>query len=113
MKKAREGDGIPAELLQILRDDAFKMLQSICQQIWKTQQGPQDWERSVFFQIPMKINAKECSHYCMIAFIPYASKVMLKILQVRLQQYMNQEFPDVQVGFRKGRGPRDQIFEIC
>ena len=92
--KASGGDGIPAELFQI-PDDAVKVLYSICQQIWKTQQWPQDWKRSVFTQIPKKGNAKECSNYCTFALISHASKVMLKIIQVRLQQYMNQEFPDV------------------
>ena len=110
--KASRGDGIPAELFQILKDDAVKVLQSICQQIWKTQQWPQDWKRSVFITIPKKRNAKECSNYCTIALISHASKVMLKILQVRLQQYVNQELPDVQAGFRKGRGTRDQIANI-
>ena len=104
--KASGGDGIPAELFQILKDDAVKMLNSICQQIWKTQQWPQDWKRSVFTPIPKKSNAKECSNYPTIAL---ASKVMLKILQARLQQYMNCELPDVQAGFRKGRGTRDQL----
>ena len=107
------GDGIPAELFQILKDDAVKVLHSICQQIWKTQQWPQDWKRSVFIPIPKKGNAKECSNYCTIALILHASKVMLKILQARLQQYMNRELPDVQAGFRKGRGTRDQIANIC
>ena len=97
---------------QILKDDAVKVLHSICQQIWKTQQWPQDWERSVFIPITKKGNAKECSNYCTIALISHASKVMLKILQARLQQYMNCELPDVQVGFRKGRGTRDQIANI-
>ena len=108
-KKSSRGDGIPVELFQILKDDAVKMLHSICQQIWKTQQWPQDWKRSVFIPIPKKDNAKECSNYCPIALISHASKVMLKILQARLQQYMNHELPDVQAGFRKGRGTRDQI----
>ena len=107
--KASGGDGIPAELFQILKDDAVKVLHSICQQIWKTQQWPWDWKRSVFIPIPKKGNAKECSNYCTIALISHASKVMLKILQARLQQYMNRELPDVQAGFRKGRGTRDQI----
>ena len=110
--KASGGDGIPVELLQVLKDDAVKVLHSICQQIWKTQQWPQDWKRAVFIPIPKKGNAKECSNYCTIAFISYASKVMLKILQVRLQQYVNHELPDAQVGFRKGRGTRDQIANI-
>ena len=102
-------DGIPVELFQILKDDAMKVLHSICQQIWKTQQWPQDWKRSVFIPITKKGNAKECSNYRTIALISRTSKVMLKILQARLQQYMNRELPDVQAGFRKGRGTRDQI----
>ena len=101
-----------AELFQILKDDAMKMLHSICQQIWKTQQWPQDWPRSVFIPIPKKGNAKECSIYCTIVLISHARKVMLKILQTRLQQYVNQELPDVPTGFRKGRGIRDQIANI-
>ena len=105
--------GIPVELFQILKDDAVKVLHSICQQIWKTQQRPQDWKRSVFIPIPNKGNAKECSNYCTIALISHASKVMLKILQASLQQYVNRELPDVQAGFRKGRGTRDQIANIC
>ena len=111
--KASGCDGIPVELFQILKDDAVKMLHSICQQIWKTQQWPQDWKRSVFTPIPKKVNAKECSNCHTIALISHASKVMLKILQARLQQYVNQEFPDVQAGFRKGLGTRDQIANIC
>ena len=110
--KASGGDGIPVELFQILRDDAVKVLHSIYQQIWKTQQWPQDWKWSVYTQIPKKSNAKECSNYRTIVLISHASKVMLKILQSRLQQYVNCEFPDVQVGFRKGRGTRDQIASI-
>ena len=110
--KASGGNGIPAELFQILKDDAVKVLHSICQQIWKTQQWPQDWKRSVFIRIPKKGNAKECSNYCTIALISHASKIMLKILQARLQQYVNCELPDVQDGFRKGRGTRDQIANI-
>ena len=110
--KASGGDGIPVEQFQILKDDAVKVLHSISQQIWKTQQWPQDWRRSVFISIPKKGNAKECSNYRTIALIPHASKVMLKILQARLQQYMNRELPDVQAGFRKGRGTRDQIANI-
>ena len=110
--KASGGDGIPIELFQILKDDAVKMLHSMCQQIWKTQQWPQDWKRSAFIPIPKKGNAEECSNYCTIALISHASKVMLKILQARLQQYMNREFPDVKAGFRKGRGTRDQIANI-
>ena len=100
------------ELFQILKDDALKVLRSICRQIWKTQQWPQDWKRSVFTPIPKKGNAKECSNYCTIALISHTSKIMLKILQARLQQYMNHELPDVQAGFRKGRGTRDQIANI-
>ena len=106
------GDGIPAELFQILKDDAVKLQYSICQQIWKTQQWPQAWKRSVFIPIPEKGNAKECSNYRTIALIAHAGKVMLKILQARLQQYVNRELPDVQAGFRKGRGTRDQIANI-
>ena len=109
MNKASEGDGIPVELFQILKDDAVKVLHSICQQIWKTKQWPQDWKRSVFMPIPRKANAKECSNYHTIALISHASKVMLKILQARFQQYVNHEIPDVQAGFRKGRGTRDQL----
>ena len=124
--KATGGDGIPVELFQILKDDAVKVLHSICQQIWKTQQWPQDWKRSVFIPIPKKGNAKECSNYRTIALISHASKVMLKILQARLQQYVNHpnwfihgsskyvnhELPDVQAGFRKDRRTRDQIADI-
>ena len=113
MNKASGGDGIPVELFQILKDDAMKVLYSICQHIWKTQQWPQDQKRSVFIPIPKKSNAKECSNYHTIALISHTSKVMLKILQARLQQYMNRELPDVQAGFRKGRGIRDQIANIC
>ena len=102
--KASGGDGIPVELFQSLKDDAVKVLHSICQQIWKTQQWPQDWKRSVFIPVPKKGNPKDCSNYCTIALISHASKVMLKILQARLQQYVNHELPDVQAGFRKGRG---------
>ena len=112
MNKAGGGDGIPAELFQILKDDAVKVLHSICQKIWKIQQWPQDWKRSVFIPIPKKGNAKECSNYSTTAFISHTSKVMLKILQARLQQYMNRELPDVQAGFRKGRGTRAQIANI-
>ena len=107
MNKASGCDGIPVELFQILKDDAGNMLHSICQQIWKTQQWPQDWERSIFMPILKKGNPKECSNYRTIALISHASKVMFKILQARLQQYENHELPDVQVGFRKGRGIRD------
>ena len=103
---------IPAELFQILKDDAVKVLHSICQQIWKTQQWPQDWNLSVFIPIPKKGNAKECSSYCTITLISHTSKVMLKILQARLQQFVNHELPDVQAEFRKGRGTRDQIANI-
>ena len=110
--KAGGGDGLPIELVRILKVDAVRVLHSICQQIWKTQQWPQDWKRSVFILIPKKSNAKECSNYHTIALISHASKVMLKILQARLQQYMKQKFPDVQAGFRKGRGTRDQIANI-
>ena len=111
--KASGGNGIPAELFQILKGDAVKVLQSICQQIWKTQQWSKDWKRSVFIPIPKKDNAKECSNYHIIALISHASKIMLKILQARLQQYVNHELPDLQAGFRKGRGTRDQIANIC
>ena len=107
--KATGGDGVPVELFQILKDDAVKTLYSICQQIWKTQQWPQDCKSSVFIPIPKKGNAKECSNYYTIVLISQASKAMLKILQARLQQYMNHELPDVQSGFRKGKGTRDQI----
>ena len=112
MDKDSGGDGIPVELFQILKDDAVKTLHSICQQIWKTQQCPQDWKRSAFISIPKKGNAKECSNYSMVALISHASKIMLKILQARLQQYVKHELPDVQAGFRKGRGTRDQIANI-
>ena len=112
MNKASGGDGIPVELFQILRDDAVKVLHSICQQIWKTQRWPQDWKKSIFIPIPKKGNAKECSNYCTIALISHASKEILKILQARLQQYVNSEIPDVQAGFRKGRGIRDQVAKI-
>ena len=106
MNKASGGDRIPIELFQILKDDAVKVLHSICQQIGKTQQCPQDWKRSVFIPIPKKGNVKECSNYCTIALISHTSKIKLKILKARLQQYMNRERPDVQAGFRKGRGSR-------
>ena len=112
MNKASGGDGIPVELFQILKDYAVKVLHSICQQIWETQQWPQDWKRSVFIPIPKKGNAKECSNYHTMALISHASKVMLKILQARLQQYVNCELPDVPGGFRKGRGTRDQVANI-
>ena len=107
--RASGGDGIPVERFQILKDDAVKVLHSICQQIWKTQQWLQDWKRSVFIQISKKGNANECSNYRTIALISHTSKVMLKIIQARLQQYVNR----VQAGFRKGRGTRDQIAKIC
>ena len=112
MNKASGGDGIPVELFQILKDDAVILLWSLCQKIWKIQQWLQDWKRSVFIPIPKKGNAKECSNYCIIALISHASKVMLKILQARLQRYVTQELPDIQAGFRKGRGTRDQIADI-
>ena len=113
MNKASGGDGIPVELFQILKDDAVKVLHSICQQIWKTQQWPQDWKRSVLIPIPKNSNAERCANYHTIALISHSSKVMLKILQARLKQYMNHNLPDVQAGFRKGRGTRDQIANIC
>ena len=113
MNKASERDGIPVELFQILKDGTVKVLYSICQQIWKTQQWPQDWKRSVFIPIPKKGNVKECSDDCTIALISQASKVMLKILKARFQQYMKQELTDVQAGFIKGRGTRDEIAYIC
>ena len=112
MNKASGGDGIPVELFQILKDDAVKVLHSICQQIWKTQQRPQYWKQSVFIPISKKGNAKECSNYCTIALILHASKVMFKIFQARCQQYVNRELPDVQAGFRKGWGARYQIANI-
>ena len=110
--KASVGDGILVELFQILKDDVVKVMQSICQQIWKTQQWPHDWKRLVFILIPKKDNAKQCSTYFTIALISHTSKEMLKILQARFQQYMNHELPDVQAGFRKGRGTRDQTASI-
>ena len=113
MNKASGGDGIPAELFQILKDAPVKMLHSICQQVWKTQQWPQDWKMSVFIPISRKGNAKKCSDYHTIALISHANKVILKILEDRLQQYVNCEPPDVQPGFRKGRGTRDSIANIC
>ena len=106
MNKASGGNGIPVELFQILKDDAVNVLHSICQQIWKTQQWPQDWKRSVFIPIPKKGNAKECPNYHTVTLISHTSRVMLKFLQARLQQYMNLELPYVQAGFRKGRGTR-------
>ena len=111
MHKASGGDGIPVELFQTLKDDAIKVLRSICQQLWKTQQ-PQDQKRSIFIPIPKKNSAKECSNYHTVALISHASKVMLKILQARLQQYVNRELSDIQAGFRKGRGTRNQITNI-
>ena len=110
--KPSGGDGIPVELFQILKDDAVKTLHSICQQIWKTQQWPQDWKWSVFIPIPKKGNAKECSKYHTVALISHPSKIMLKNLQARIQRYVNHELPDVQAGFRKGRGTRNQIANI-
>ena len=112
INKASGGDGIPVELFQILEDNVVTVLHSICQQIWKIQQWPQDWKRSVYIQIPKKSNVKECLNYPVIALISYASKIILRILQVRLQQYVNYELPDVQAGFRNGRGTRDQIANI-
>ena len=111
-KKASRGEGIPVELFQIIKYDAVKVLHSIWQQIWKTQQWPQEWKTSFFTPIAKKGNTKECLSYCTIALMSHTSKVMLKILQARLQQYMNCELPDVQAGFRKGRGTRDQIANI-
>ena len=113
MNKASGGDGILVKLFQILKDDAVKVLHSLCQPIWKTQQWPQDWKRSVFIPIPKKCNAKECSNYHTIALISRASKVMLRTLQARLQQYVNRELPDIQAGFIKHRETRDQIANIC
>ena len=113
MNKASGGDGIAVELFQILKDDAVKVLHSIYPHIWKTQQWPQGWKRSVFIPIPKKGNVKEWSNYCTIVFISHANKVMLKILQARLQQYVNRELSDVQAGFRKAKGIRDQIANIC
>ena len=112
MNKASGCDGIPVELFPILKDDAVKVLHSICQHMWKTHQWPQDWKRSVFIPIPKKGNPKECSNYHTISLILHAGKIMLKILQARLQHYMNRDRPDVQAGFRKGRGTRDQIANI-
>ena len=112
LNKASGGDGIPVELFQILKDDSVKVLHSICQHIWKTQQWPQDWKRSAFIPIPKKGNAKEFSNYHTIVLISHASNITLKILQARLQQNVNSEFPDVQAGFRKGRGTRDQIANV-
>ena len=117
MYKASGGDGMSVELIQILKDDAVKVLHSICQQIWKTQQWPQDWKSQFSFQslrkaIPKKSNAKECPNHHTTALISQASKVMIKILQASLQQYMNYELSDIQAGFRKGRGTRDQVANI-
>ena len=112
MNKTSRGYGIRVVIFQILVDDAVKVLHSICQEIWKTQQCPQDWKRSVFIPIPKKGNPKECSNYCTIALISHASKVMLKILQTRFQQFVNHELPDGKAGFRKGRETRDQIANI-
>ena len=112
MNKASGGDGIPVELFHILKDDAVKVLRSICQQVLKMRQWPQDWKRSVFIPIPKKGNAKECSNYYTITLISHASKVMFKILQVRFHQSVNSELPDVQAGLRKGRRTRDQIANI-
>ena len=111
--KASGGDGIPVELFQILNDDAVKVPHSIRQPIWKSQQWPQDWKMSVFIPIPKKGNAKECSDHHTIVLLSHSNKVIFKILQARLQQYVNQELPDVQAGFRKGRGTRDQTANIC
>ena len=112
LNKTKGGDGVPAELFQILKDDAVKVLHSICLQIWKTQQWPHDWKRSGFIPFPKKGNAKECSNYCTIAFISHVSKVILKLLQARLQHYVTWELLDVQAGFKKGRWTRDQIANI-
>ena len=112
MSKASGGNGIPAELLQVPKDDSVKVRHSICQEIWKTQQCPRDWKRSVFFPIPKKDHTKEYSNFHTTALISHASKVMNKILQARFQQYLNHELTDVQVGFRKGRGTRDQMTSI-
>ena len=113
INKASEGHEIPVELFQNLKDDSVKVLHSTCQQMWKTQQWPQDWKMSVFISIPKKGNPKECSNYRAIALTSHNSKIMLKILQARLQQCVNYGLPDVQAGFRKGRGTRDQIANIC
>ena len=113
MNKASGGDEIPVELFQILKNDAVKVLHSVCQQIWKTQQRPLYWKRSVFIPVPKKGKAKECSNYHTIALISDTSKIMLKILQARVQKCMNQELPDVRAGFRKGRGTKDQVVNIC
>ena len=113
VNKASGCDGIPVELFKTLKDDTIKVLLSISQQIWKTQQWAQDWKRSITILIPKKGSTKECANHWTIALISHASKVMFKILHVRLQHYVNQEFPDVQAGSRKGRGTRDQIANIC
>ena len=113
MNKASRGDGIPAELFQILKYDAVKMLHLIYQLIWKTRQCLQEWKRSVYIPVPKKGNAKDCANYHMIVLISHTSKIMLKILQAKLQQYLNRELPDVQAGFRKGKGTRDQVANIC
>ena len=112
MNKAIGGDGIPIELFQILKDDAVKVLHSICHQIWKPHQWPQNWKRSVFIPTPKKGNAKECSNYCTVALFSHASKVMLKLLQDRLQQHVNHEITDVQAGFRKDKWTTDQTGNI-
>ena len=112
MNKTSGGNGIPVELFQMLKDNAVKVLHSICQQIWKTQQWQQAWKSAIFIPITKKGNAKECSNYCTIALIPHASNVMLKIIQARLQQYVNRELPEVPTGFRKDRGTRDQIAKL-
>ena len=113
MNRASRGDGIPAEPFQVLKDDAVKVLHSLCRKIWKIQQWPQDWKRSMFIPIPKQGNAKECSNYHTIPLKSHASNIMLKIFQARLPQYVNFELPDVQAGFRKGRGTRDQIGNMC
>ena len=113
INKASGGNGIPVEVFQILKDDSVKVLHSVCQQIYKTDQWPQDWKRVVFIPIPKKGNARECFSYCIVALISHASKIILNILQARLQQYVNQELPYMQAGFRKGRGTRDQLANIC
>ena len=112
VNKAIEGNEIPAELFKSLKEDAVKVLHSLCQQIWKTQQWPQDWKRSILIPIPKKGSTKECANHQTIALIFHASKVMLKILHARLQHYVNQELPDVRAGFIEGRGTRDQIANI-
>ena len=113
MNKASRGNGIPAELFKILKDDTVKVLHSMCQQTWKTQQWSQDGKRSVFTPVPKKGNAKEYSDCCTLLLISHASKVMLKIFQARLQQYVNQELPEVKAGFQRGKGTRDQIANVC